>query len=211
MTVLLADLSNNNTVTSPTAIKAAGVTAVWHKVTEGDHFTDKFWKTRARALRLAGIRVGGYHFARPENGTARAQARHFCEQLGQITFRDLRPALDLEVNDRKMPPATLTAWAREFNQEVRRITGVGPVFYSYLSFIQTQLHPAKPIGYGLWLSVFGPDDGHDHPVQAPAPWKRVAAHQFTDKGRIPGVQGTVDLSHAVSLRPLLAHPVKGLL
>jgi GH25 family lysozyme M1 (1,4-beta-N-acetylmuramidase) len=200
----LVDLSNNNP--DPIgwrAMAASGVAGVWLKVSEGIHFTDRTFASRARAARAAGLRVGGYHFMRPEYDGA-AQARYFAERLGAIGRHDLRPALDCEVAD-GMSPTAIVAASRAFNREVVQLTHVGPVFYTYTGFAES-LGPSVPIGYGLWLANYGPNDGGVHPVEPPHPWRHVAAHQYTSRGHVPGIGYPVDLTTAPNLRPLLAHP-----
>lgn len=88
----LLDLSNNNP--SPIVfgqIKQHGAYGLWHKVSEGNSYTDPDWKGRSAAARRAGLRVGGYHFARPPSFVLTAPAssdfwvswtpgyRHFTE------------------------------------------------------------------------------------------------------------------------------------
>src|SRR5690348_1530189 len=94
---LLCDLSNNNPgpIDFP-RLKAHGVWGLWHKVSEGTHFFDPDWPHRSDAARMVGLHVGGYHFARPALGTAPTEARLFCQALGRVQRRDLRPVLDLE-------------------------------------------------------------------------------------------------------------------
>jgi len=205
----LLDLSNNNTVRSFPAIRKAGVAGVWLKVTEGATFTDPDWRSYSKRGRAAGLRVGGYHFAYPTGGDAVEEARYFASKLGKIQRTDLRPVLDFEINPRRMKGSALVAWARAFSQELRRKTGVLPLFYSYPYFIEA-LKASAPIGAGLWLAAYGPNDGRPHPFSVPRPWRRAVAHQFTSNARVPGVFGRVDVSEARRIRPLLAHPLKGL-
>jgi lysozyme len=210
--LLLVDLSNNNP--GPIgfdAMKRAGVFGVWHKVSEGETFTDPDWHARAWQARKAGLRVGGYHFARPEHGNAEAQAAYFVAHLGKVQRRDLHPVLDLEVNDANLPSLTLHLWARTFLARVHKLSGVRALTYSSPSYIGAQHWPRTfGTGAGLWLAEWGPNDGRDHGYHVPSPWRRVAAHQYTSVGTIPGVHGKVDLSHARSRRRVLAHPLLGL-
>lgn len=206
----LVDLSNNNAAEPDWHALAQHAGGVWLKVSEGATFTDQTFARRARAARAAGLRIGGYHFARPSRDSAQAQADHFVSVLGAIGRRDLRPVLDLEANDAGLLPSELVAWARGFVQAVRAQTGVGALVYGSSSFL-AGLDAFRPIGYGLWLADYGPDDGREHAYSVPRPWKRIVAHQYTSKGAIGGVAGRVDLSSAARLRPLLAHPVAGLL
>lgn len=203
------DLSNNNDVSSWGAIKRAGITGVWLKVTEGATFTDPDWLAYSRHARHVGLRVGGYHFAYPTGGDAVQEARYFASKLGKVGRRDLRPVLDFETNAEHMSGKALTAWARAFSKTCWNLTGTLPIFYSYPYFIQA-LEARAPIGAGLWLAAYGPNDGRPHPFSVPRPWRKAVAHQFTSNAHIPGVNGRCDVSEVPKLRPILAHPRIGL-
>lgn len=209
----LIDLSNNNGGTVDfRALRASGVFGVWHKVSEGTRFADSLWRARAEHARAAGVRVGGYHFARPANGSAAAEAEYFARLLGPVQRRDLRPFLDLEANDSKLTPTELHAWARTFLEELHGRCGVRGLTYSSPGFILPQGWARTfGTGAGLLLADYGPDDGKDHGYKVPPPWRKVVAHQFTSRGLAAGVSGHVDRWHAKRRRPLLAHPWKGLL
>jgi GH25 family lysozyme M1 (1,4-beta-N-acetylmuramidase) len=191
-------------------MRRAGVFGLWHKVSEGTTFADQEWHPRAQAARAAGLRVGGYHFARPEHGSAEHEAAYFVARLGKVQRRDLHPVLDLEVNDAKLSPMVLHLWARTFLQHVHTLSGVRALTYSSPGYIIPQ-HWSHTFGTGagLWLAEWGPNDGHDHGCSPPKPWKRIAAHQYTSVGKIAGVHGNVDLSHARYRHRVLAHPVLG--
>lgn len=208
----LVDLSDNNP--GPIdfgAMKRAGTFGVWLKVTEGLGFVDQTFQDRARAARLVGLRVGGYHFARPTAGNAGQEAHYFVAHLGKVQRRDLRPVLDLETNDAKLSPAELHDWARLFLVTVKVLTKVRGLTYSGPAFILAQAWAHDfGVGAGLWLADYGPDDGTPHPPHVPHPWRKIVAHQYTSKGHVAGVEGNVDLSHGRSRRGVLAHPVRGL-
>lgn len=206
----LLDLSNNNPTPDWRRVKRAGAFGVLLKVSESTTFTDETWPTRARDAHAAGLHVGGYHFARPRRGSATAEARYFCERLGPVQRRDLHPALDLETNDGALSSSALFEWVQEFQREVHQITRVRCLLYSYSAFIREQGWTRTPgTGAGLWLADYGPNDGRDHGATAPAPWRRIVAHQFTSVGTWPGCSGHVDLSH-FRRRAMLAHGLKGL-
>lgn len=212
--VLLVDLSNNNP--SPIdfgKVRKAGVFGVLLKVSEGKTFVDPDYRARAKAARAAGLHVGGYHFARPA-GNPIEQATLFVGHLGKVERRDLHPALDLEVNDDKLSPASLHTWARSFGEHVHAMSGARVLWYTYPAFLKAQAWQ-QPLGSGagLWIADYGPNDGHDHgvPAGAIAPWRRHVAHQYTSVGKIAGVAGNVDLSHGRSRRLMLARGLRGLL
>lgn len=210
---LFVDLSNNNA--DPIdwhTIKHAGVFGAMLKVSEGDNYVDPTFHQRAARARAAGLHVGGYHFART-NSAAAHQASTFATLLGKVGRRDLHPALDLETNDGALAPDELLAWAHDFAARVHRITGVRCLYYSGPGFY-TPLRWQRPpgAGCGLWIAHYGTNDGTDQgvPNGATLPWHGYVAHQFTSVGRIAGVNGDVDLSHARSRRAMLAHGIRGL-
>ena len=207
--ITLFDLSSNNDPKNFRQMLGGGKTAGgWIKVGGGGEtsphsiYLHSNFHNWAERIRHAGGRAGGYWFAVPLVGNAHDQARQFVRSLGKIERRDLRPVLDFEKNLYGLSQRELEAWAHLFCQEVKRLTGVGPLYYSYASY----LHARIPIGYGLWLA----DYAHATPA-APAPWRHYVAHQYTSRAHLPGHDGFIDLSRAKRLRPLLAHPIKGLL
>lgn len=208
----LIDLSNNNP--DPIrfgAVKAHGIYGFWHKVTEGTGFVDHQWEARARAGRDAGLRVGGYHFARPSESNGPAQAEIFCHHLGRVGRHDLHPVLDLE-DDGGLSSDRLYEWAHDFLQHVHILTGVKALTYSGPAFIEER-HWDRSFGTGagLWLADYGPNDGRDHGPHVPRPWRKVVAHQYTSVGSVPGVAGNVDLSHARARRKILARGIRGII
>ena len=207
----LVDLSNNNP--GPLnfgAVKGAGIAGVWLKATEGLTFVDHDFKARAEAARMVGLRVGGYHFARPEPGTAVREATFFATVLGRVERRDLRPVLDLEVAPAAMHGEELRLWARSFLAHVHSLAGVLGLTYSSPGFLASQAWTETVgTGAGLWLADYGPNDGREHPHGSPHPWRRIVAHQYTSRGHVAGVPGEVDRTRVVRRRGVLAHPIRG--
>lgn len=207
--MIVADLSNNNHEPNWARLKRSGVAGVWLKASEGRTFVDKTFALRASRARNAGLRVGAYHFARPDANPGRDgaifEAMHFASIVRAIGRRDLRPVLDLEHG---AADPDYVRWARDWNQLTRCLLGVLPLFYSYSHYI-AGLRIGSPIGSGLWLASYGPNDGARHPFQIPKPWKQIAAHQYTSNGRIEGAAGRIDLSHVRFRARVLAHPYKG--
>src|SRR5207253_5950981 len=160
----------------------AGPQYVFLKATEGLTFVDKRFASHRSEARAAGLRVGFYHFARPDlhpHG-ATAEAAHFAHVVGTIAPDELRPVLDHE-KAASISPAEMTAWAGTFLAEVERLTGVRPILYSYPDFIATHMGRAHSLGgYPLWLASYGPNDGREHAFAIPSPaWKSAVVHQYS--------------------------------
>lgn len=198
----LIDISNVNGAVDWPKVKRAGIGGVWLKATEGKTFDDPYFASNRRRANAAGLRVGAYHFARPENNTAQVEADHFCKVIGPVGRRDLKPVLDMEGKGDE-------AWAHAFSQRVKLNLGVTPIFYSYTAWIKE--HSFKtPVGNGLWLADYGVNNGGMAKAVAPKPWTRFVAHQYTSVGSCAGVSGHVDRSWGRTIG-ILARPVAGLL
>lgn len=213
MSVLIADLSNVNSVPAKDAfdrMKKFGVAGCFLKVTEGLTFNDSYFPMWEALAEHAGLRVGGYHYAHPESHTPREEAEHFLLRYrGHDDRKALRAVLDFEEPKAlRLGHWVLERWARSWMHLVHHELGHWPLFYSYPDYIR-QMELKTPIGGGLWLASFSRNDGTEHPYSVPSPWKHVLCHQYCSTGRLPGVNGNVDLSDAPKLLPLLARPFAG--
>lgn len=202
---LVADASNNQAELDLRAL-VTDVAGLYHKVTQGTGFVDRYFAgRRAQAARLR-LPFGVYHFADVVHADPRAEAEHFLAHYHDLEPSALQPALDLETGT---PDAHMRVWAVEWCRIVERELGVWPLIYSYGGFL-AGLRAPRPIGGGLWLASYGRDDGADHPYFVPSPWRQARMHQFTSVGKLAGVPVRLDLSHTPRLpfaRPLraLAH------
>jgi lysozyme len=209
----LIDVSSVNGSVDWKQVRRAGIVGVWLKATEGVTYVNPRFAIENGAAGRAGLRVGAYHFARPDNNSPISEAVHFCDVIGSLGRRDLKPVLDFETYAKlKLGPAEMAAWAHAFSQHVHAELGRAPIFYSYSNFIE-YMQLTQTIGNGLWLADYGPNDGTRHKVTVPEPWKRYVAHQYTSRGTVRGVTGYVDRSYVPPLRlqGVLAYPVRGLL
>jgi lysozyme len=190
----MIDLSNNNRgpVDFQRAFREGGHRRLYLKATEGLGFTDVTYRERLLQARRAGFRVGPYHFAHSGNDP-RAEARKFHAVVGRNW--DLRPCLDYETGTPSL------RWAVAFNAEARRLFGKTPLLYSYQDFIR-RLGASVRIA-PLWIAAYGPNDGRDHGVpRAGVHPFEPAAHQFTSRGRVPGIRGLVDVSRVIDASAL---------
>ena len=176
-------------------VAAAGKSFVIAKATEGIGFTDPKWTTNLANATKAGLKVTGYHFARPDGNPTKPvqEADWFVSQLG-LTNGMLVPALDLEVAG-SMTPAALTAWVGAWLNEVYLKTGVRPMIYTSPSFWKNAMGDTTTFatqGYQvLWIA-------HWFVSKPSVPANNWANHgwtfwQYDDCGSVPGISGCVDL------------------
>lgn len=144
--------------------------------------------------KAAGKLIGVYHFAREVGfgGTPEEEAQWFVDNCGAYFDGTVIPVLDFEQD------VYLGAeWAKAWLDAVYRLIGVKPLFYSYLSFIES--HDCSAIAnadYGLWIAQYDHNNATGY-LEKTAPyvpyWSVVAMYQYTSHGYLSGYSKRLDL------------------
>jgi lysozyme len=167
-------------------VRQAGFDFVILKATEGRTFDDERFAAHRRAAKAAGLAVGAYHFARPDNNTPQQEAAHFL-RIYRPQQGDLLPALDWETD----PPTG--SWALAFLRAVEQAIGTPPMLYTFPDFLRRTGNFGALARFPLWYSAFGPNDGNVHQASPPSQF-RFVIHQFSSRGRVSGVNGDADVN-----------------
>lgn len=141
------------------------------KATEGRTYKNPYMDAQAQAVLAKGKLLGFYHFARPENGNnAYNEAANFVAAVKPYLGKCVL-ALDYEAEAHRYG----AKWAATFIKEVRRLTGVLPMFYTSESYLPKYKEVADT-GAGLWVAKYS--------KKAPAiyPWKFMAIWQNSASG-----------------------------
>jgi GH25 family lysozyme M1 (1,4-beta-N-acetylmuramidase) len=204
------DVSRYQTVTSWSRVKSAGYRFVIIKASERNNLESPVWLRYARGARAAGLLIGSYHFARPAQSSAGSQASYYVDRLQEAGFRsghDLPPVLDIEDTGGK-GKAALTDWCLAFVREVDRQLGLGESwlrcgFYSNRDFYNNRIDGDRVRSGRWWWAAIWPS-GQKQPTQDDQMPAKAALWQWTDKGRVPGINENTDLDvvRAVDLRKL---------
>ena len=175
----------------------AGKTFAYLKASENTGFVDPTYQTNRAQAKANGLKVGAYHFARPESATNDAvkEADHFVDTAGPVSG-ELLPVLDLEQTG-GLGTNALTTWVRTFLDRVYERTGVRAAIYVSPSFWSNRM------GNSRWFA----DNGYRvlwvaHWTSAKAPtlpasnWGGLGwtFWQYTSDGTVPGISGRVDLN-----------------
>ena len=144
-----------------------------------------FARNYAECARL-GLPVGGYYY------TCAVTQRQTEEELAALktalrgkTFQ-LPIAIDVEdPRLRSLAPAKLSALVAEAAAQLEA-WGLYAMVYTYTNFADTALDMAALAAYDLWIADY----------RGKRPTRRHGMWQYTSSGKIPGVSGPVDLSHA---------------
>ena len=179
-----------------TKVRAAGKKFAYIKASEHTSFVDNKYATNRSRAKSAGLKVGAYHFARPNVGTsdAYAEADHFIE-TADWTRGELRPVLDLE-DTGGLSSSQLQTWVKAFLQRIHDRTGVRAVIYVSPSFWSSKMGNSNWFaknGYDvLWVAHWTTAKSPSVPAES---WggENWTFWQYTSDGSVPGISGRVDL------------------
>ena len=146
------DISNWQPNINYRALKDAGIEIVIMKASESNYYRDKCLDQHYNGCKAQGMKVGFYHFFRCDKN-ATEQARFFVNCIQGKAY-DVKLVLDIESNEGKNK-ATVTAMAREFLQEVQRLTGTEPMIYTYTGFANSYLDSSLAC-YPVWIAHYSP-------------------------------------------------------
>ena len=150
---------------------------------------DEYAKTNLKNAREAGLRIGAYFFSQALSIKETDQEIQFMLKVLGDTKLDMPIVLDWEIpadtaRTRNMDQRTLTDIQRHFCGQMRSL-GYQPMVY--FNWHQSEhlyvLHELEE--YPFWLALY--QDRMTYP------WK-VEMWQYSDKGKVPGINGNVDLN-----------------
>ena len=164
------------------------------KATEGISYINPYydkWIQQAQKLKKC---IGVYHFARPEYNDAIKEAQFFYKKTKAMYGKAI-PVLDWESSGKWN-----VAWAKKWLDEVYRLSGVKPIFYTYENVENSyDWSPVAKAGYALWIAKYRDyehDRNYDMSRAGKKPsvkhWKSYVMWQWTSSGRIDGYHGNLD-------------------
>jgi GH25 family lysozyme M1 (1,4-beta-N-acetylmuramidase) len=175
----------------------AGYSFAFVKGTEGVGWTDVLFHYNMTHAPDSGIVRGVYHFARPDlDNTGQEEAEYFLSVAGDyLESGYLRPVLDLEVRG-SLDKTALSAWVLEWLQTVENQSGVAPLIYTNLYFINNYLTDAVT-EYDLWIAYWTNDCDSTVTFSIPPTgmWSDWAFWQYcvAPAGTVPGIDTSIDL------------------
>ncbi|WP_201009038.1 GH25 family lysozyme [Paenibacillus glycanilyticus] len=185
--VKVIDVSHYQGVINWAAVKTDGVQGVLIKATEGRTDTDEKLDVNAKGAAAAGLAVGFYHYAHPENNDPLIEAAKFAGTVK--AYKSVFPhALDVEGKAEVIGAAKLTAWCLAWLQEVERLTGHPTMIYTGANFAKTNL--GKQLApWPLWVAHYGVNT-----PMANTTWDKWSVFQYTSTGAVKGITGNVDVN-----------------
>lgn len=171
------------------AIKQAGITFVGIRASVGDFYTDDRFAENWQGAEDAGIFRCAYHVLRPDI-SANAQIAHFEDVVGESG--DLPHVLDVELtggqSDQVIQDRTF-----ESLQEMEARFGRTPIVYTADWFWTPHIGDQPWVDqYDLWVAHYYWPQVQNPKI--PAGWMVWRIWQHSNRGRVSGIQGNVDLN-----------------
>ena len=191
------DVSHHNANPDWNAFKNAGVSFVFIKISEGVGTRDQKAKENANNARAKGLKIGYYHFCRPDsrNGgsvisDATAEANEALQIMLGLQTPDLPLVLDLEEwgagKDSPLGPADYLTWISTFIKTVTDELNKGCIIYSRKNYLEQKLPSNHNLGnIKLWLAYY-PEKPDCNKVAIPKGWSDWSIWQYTEHGAIGG-------------------------
>lgn len=167
------------------AVRRANVELVYIKASEGTDWVDPFFFRNYAGADRAGLPVGFYHYLTAQNEKeAKAEAHHFVSTVEGLV-NDARLVMDIE-DIRGLTDEEVNQIAGAFLQDVQEYTGKLPAIYAGADNA-AQILGEEFAMYPLWIAEY----------DVPRPtmenvWETWAGWQYTDMGRVAGIQEHVD-------------------
>ena len=183
------DVSNWSGYINWRDVREAGIEVAIIQASEGTFYRDPYLHEFYDGAKENGIKVGFYHFFNPGlSPTPQEQARYFVDTIRGLDS-DLKLVLDLEQTG-GLDNYEVTRQAIEFLEEVRNYSGLEVAVYTYTNFAQYNLYEGLGLSeYPLWIAQLSEGGPSPNPIWG----DRYVAWQYSDTGRIRGINASTDL------------------
>lgn len=148
---------------------------------------DKYFERNYAGARAAGIKVGAFWYSYADSVARAEQEARTCLKVLEGKHLDLPVFFDQEYEPGilKLSTKTRTDIVLKF-LEIIKAAGRPCGLYSSTDFITTKLQANRLTAYPLWIAEYGSKLHYTGKVWA---W------QYTDKGRVAGIKGRVDMDY----------------
>ena len=159
----------------------------------GGIYIDPMFETNYAACKRLGIPVGAYYYTYAQDAaTVQAELDKLHQALAGKTFT-LPIAVDVE--DNKLKPLSADALTDLVIAAADAIEswGLYAMVYTYTYYSQTELNMDRLTAYDLWIADY----------RSKRPTRKHGMWQYTSTGKLDGIAGNVDISHAYKDYPTI--------
>lgn len=153
----------------------------------GENQIDKFFKQNIKNAKAAGVKVGVYHYSYADSVEDAKTEAKFCLSILNGEKLDLPVYFDMEEESivRKYDKKTMTNMCIAFCSEIEKAGYWAGVYSNKNWFTHYLDYNELKARYTLWLAHYGID----------SPSLDCDMWQYTDKGKVNGITGNVDMNY----------------
>lgn len=168
-------------------VARSGIKVVYIRASEGTDYIDPYFRENYENAKANGLKTGFYHYVTARTTEeARAEARFFVSNI-KGTEPDCKLAMDFEVFG-DLNRAEINEISKVFLETVEELSRKDCVIYSDAYNARETFDEELARRYPIWVA--------DYFVEEPAnngKWSSWVGFQYSDRGRINGIDGNVDL------------------
>lgn len=168
-------------------VKQSSVEVVYIRAGFGIGDVDEYFRSNAEKARAAGLRFGFYFFVTARTPhEAELQGRYFASLIAN-THYDCRPVMDFEEYS-GLSAREIRAIGLSFMRALEERTRIRPMLYTD-AYAASFVWGEEFARYDLWVADYGPTQ----PDVENDIWKGWSGFQYSDSGRVSGINASVDL------------------
>ncbi len=162
------------------------VDAVIIRVASGSNFEDTTWEANYENAKAEELYIGFYQSVTATTvAEGKEQAEYFYNLVKDKTY-DFGLVMDFETLD-DLSKETINEIAKTYLETLETLSGQTPILYSDVSRVDN-LWDESLAKYPLWVAEYGVDT-----PSSIGSWSEWFGFQYSDTGRINGIDGDVDL------------------
>ncbi len=180
------DISNHNGNIDFLKVKKEGIEVVIIKATEGVNWIDPNLEVYYNSALKVGLAIGFYHFMSEKTSPSK-QAEDFFSAIKGKNYKVI-PCLDIETNNYGRTSREITDRCLEFARKLKELSNQECIIYTGGYFGRDNLD-SRIKHYKAWIAHYGVS------VPMNTGFHNVVGHQYTENGKISGINGNVDLNN----------------
>lgn len=182
------DVSNWQGYIDYSQVKNAGIEIVYIKTSQGNNIKDPYFDINYKNAKANNLKVGFYHFLTATNIQEAEQQAIFFSSVISGKQVDCKLALDYEqFGGDSIEQINQIAIA--FIQKVKELTKKQVIIYSDLYNSERTFNSQLASQGELWIAYYGDYRNLENINSA---WSKFIGVQYTDQGRVAGINGYVD-------------------
>ena len=157
----------------------------------GKPYLDPTFEQNYSECARLGIPVGGYYYM--DAVTTGAMGNELTMLHSALEGKSFQMPIAVDVEDAKLRALRQDELTKLVKQAAKKIEswGLYAMVYTYTNFADTALNMFELTDFDLWIADY----------RSKRPTRKHGMWQYTSKGRVTGVDGPVDLSHAYKNYP----------